>query len=99
MRPDGFGTLPDVYLGLPYNQVLYLFVNFPMTPISSQSDIWAESYDQNTRERPDGLTERPDDQLQPPFQNSAESFHIKAASRRCCPSVRTVALFLYEYQG
>jgi hypothetical protein len=35
-----------------------------MTPISSQYDIWAESYDQN-------IEGRPDSQLQPPFQNSA----------------------------
>jgi len=63
-----------------------------MTPISSQSDIWAESYDWNTKGRPDGLTERLDDQLQPPFQNSAESFHIKATSERCFPSVRMVSL-------
>jgi len=26
------------------------------------------------------LTQRPDGQLQPPFQNSTESFHNKAAS-------------------
>jgi hypothetical protein len=41
-----------------------------MTPISSKSDIWAESYDQNTGGRPDSFTEHPDGQLQPPFQNS-----------------------------
>jgi len=83
------GTRPDVSLCRLGNQIIYLFVSFPMIPISSQSDIWAKSYDQNTRGRPDGLTERPDNQLQPPFQNSAESFHIKAASGRCCPSVQT----------
>jgi len=41
-----------------------------------------------------GLTKRSDGQLQLPFQNSAENFHNKAASRRCCPSFRTVALQL-----
>jgi hypothetical protein len=46
------------------------FVSFPMTPISSQSDIGAESYDQNTRGRLYGLTKRLNSQLQPPFQNS-----------------------------
>jgi hypothetical protein len=65
-------------------QVVSFFVSFPMTPISSKSDIWAESYDQNTGGCPDG-------KLQLPFQNSTESFHNKAASGRCCPSVRTVA--------
>jgi len=42
-----------------------------MTQITSQSDIWVESYDQNNGGRPEGLTERPDDQLQLPFENSA----------------------------
>jgi hypothetical protein len=42
------------------------------------------------------LTEGLDGQLQPSFQSSTESFYNKAASRRCCPSVRTVALWLYE---
>jgi hypothetical protein len=88
------GTHPDVSLGRSDSQVVYLFIIFPMMLISSQSYIWSESYDRNTRGRSDGLTERPDDQLQPPFQNSAESFHIKAMSGRCCPSVRTVALAL-----
>jgi hypothetical protein len=41
------------------------------------------------------LTERPDDKLQLPFQNSAESFHNKAASGRCFLSVRTAALRLH----
>jgi hypothetical protein len=41
------------------------------------------------------LTERLDGQLQPPFQNRAESFHNKATSGRFCPSVRTVALQLH----
>jgi hypothetical protein len=58
-----------------------------MTQISSQSDIWAESYDQNTRGCSDGLTERLDGQLQPPFQNSTESFHNKAASGRSTMSL------------
>jgi hypothetical protein len=92
MRPDGFMrasghfSWPSGWLGHIY------FVSFSMTPISSQFDIWAESYDRNTRGRPDGLTERLDDQLQLPFQNSAESFHIKAASRRlhfCCTTCLT----------
>jgi hypothetical protein len=34
-----------------------------MKPISFESDIWVESYDQNTRGSLDGLTERPDIQL------------------------------------
>jgi hypothetical protein len=63
--------------------------------ISSQYDIWVKSYDQNTGGRSDGLTERPDGQLQPPFQNSTGSFHNKATSRRCCPTVRMVALWLH----
>jgi len=86
------GAPLDVSLGRPDNLVVYLFISFPITPISSQFDIWAESYDRNTIGRPDGLTERPDDQLQPPFQNSAESFHIKAASGRlhfCCTTCLT----------
>jgi hypothetical protein len=53
-----------------------------MKPISSQSDIWVKIYDQNTLGCPDGLTERPDGQLQPPLQDSTESFHNKAASGR-----------------
>jgi hypothetical protein len=44
---------------------------------------------------PDGLTERPDGQPQPPFQNSTESSHNKATSRRCCPTIQTVALWLH----
>lgn len=71
------------------------FVSFPTTPISSQSDIWVKRYDQNTEGCPNGLTEHPHSQLQPPFQNSTESSHNKAASKPCCPSVRTVALWLY----
>jgi len=74
----------------------HFFLSFPTTPILSQSDIWVKRYDQNTGRCPDGLTERPDDQLQPPLQDSAESFHNKAASGRCCPSVRTVALRIHE---
>jgi hypothetical protein len=62
-----------------------------MTLISSQSDIWADSYDQNTGGRPNSLTECLDSQLQPPFQNNAESFRNKAASGRCSPEVRTDA--------
>jgi hypothetical protein len=73
----------------------YFFVSFPTTPISSKFDIWVKRYDQNTGGCPDGLTERPDSKLQLPFQNSAESFHNKAASERCCPSVRTVVLRLH----
>lgn len=46
-----------------------------MTVISSQSNICVKSYGQNTEGCPDGLTERLDSQLQPPFQNSTESFH------------------------
>jgi hypothetical protein len=82
-------------MGRPDRQFPEFFVSFPTTPISSQSDIWVKGYDQNTGGCPDGLTERPDGQLQPPFQNSTESFHNKAASWRCCPSVRTVALRLH----
>jgi hypothetical protein len=66
-----------------------------MTPILSQSDIWLKCYDQNTRGCPDDLIERPDGQLHPPFQNITKLFHNMAASRRCCPSVRTVALRLH----
>jgi len=66
-----------------------------MTLISSQSDIWVKSYDKNTGGCPDGLTERPDSKLQLSFQNSTESFHNKAESGQCCPSVRTVALRLH----
>jgi len=66
-----------------------------MTPISSRSNTWAESYDQNTGGRPDNITERPNGQLQPPFQNSAESFHHKDVSGLCFPSVRTVSLMLH----
>jgi hypothetical protein len=40
--------------------------------------------------RPDGLIERPDGQLQLPFQNSAESFLYQDLVRTCCPSVQTV---------
>jgi hypothetical protein len=61
-----------------------------MTLISSQSNIWPKSYDQNTRGCLDGLAERPDGQLQLPFQNSTESFHNKAAFGWCCPSVQAV---------
>jgi hypothetical protein len=71
------GVRPDVSLGRLDGQVVVFFVSFPMTSISSQSDIWTESYDQNTGGRPNGLTERPDCQLQPPFQNRAKSFHNK----------------------
>jgi hypothetical protein len=60
----------DISVGLLDSQVVSFFVSFLMTPISSQSDIWAESYDQNTGGYLDGLTKRPDGQLQPPFQNS-----------------------------
>jgi len=63
---------------------------------SGQSNIWVKRYDQNTGGSPDGLTERPDGKLQPPFKSSTESFHNKAASGRCFPSVRTVALRLHE---
>jgi hypothetical protein len=48
-------------------QVVDLFVSFPMTMILSQSDILVKRYDQNTGGCPDGLTERPDGQLQLPF--------------------------------
>jgi hypothetical protein len=87
---------PDASSGRLDGQLTSFFVSFPTTPISSKSDIWVKSYDQNTGGRPDGLTERPNGQLQPPFQNSTESSHNKATSRRCCPSVRTVSLWLHE---
>jgi hypothetical protein len=90
------GGLPDASRVRPDSQITSFFLSFPMNPISSQSDIWVKSYDQNTQGCPDGLTERPDGQLQPPLQDSAESFHNKAVSGRCCPSVRTVALRLHE---
>jgi len=93
-RPDGFR--PDASSGRPDSQLTAFFLSFPTTPISSQSDIWVKSYNQNTGRCLDGLIERPDGQLQPPFQNSTESFHNKATSERCCPSVRTVALRLHE---
>jgi hypothetical protein len=71
------------------SQVFLVWKVIPMKPISSQSDIWVKSNDQNTRGCPDG-------QLQPPLQDSAESFHNKAVSGRCCPSVWTVSLRLHE---
>jgi hypothetical protein len=82
-------------IGRLNHQIASFFVSFPMMPISSQSNIWPKSYDQNTRGCPDRLTERSNGQLQPPFQNGDENFHNKAASRWCCPSVRTVALQLH----
>jgi hypothetical protein len=54
-----------------------IFLSFLMKPISSQSDIWVKSYDQNTRACPDGLIERLDGQLQSPFQSSTKSFHTR----------------------
>jgi hypothetical protein len=87
--------LPDANTCRPDNQFTLFFVSFPLTPISSQSNIWVKRYDQNTGGRPDGLIERPDGQLQPLFQNSTESFHNKAASGWCCPSIQTVALRLH----
>jgi hypothetical protein len=33
----------------PDIQVVSFFLSFPTTPISSQSDTWAESYDKNTK--------------------------------------------------
>jgi hypothetical protein len=88
------GTFCMVLMAV-WHQFKAFFGSFPTTLISSQSDIWVKRYDQNTEGCPDGLTERPDDQLQLPFQSSTESFHNKAASGRCCPSVRTVALRLH----
>jgi hypothetical protein len=85
----------DRNIGCLENEFTSFFVSFPATLISSQSDIWVKGYDQNTGGCPDGLTDSPDGKLQLPFQNSAESFHNKAASGRCCPSVRTVALWLH----
>jgi hypothetical protein len=85
----------DASTGRLDTQFTSFFVIFPTKPISSQSDILVKRYDQNTGGRPDGLTKRPDGQLQLPFQNSTESFHNKATSGQCCPSVRTVALRLY----
>jgi hypothetical protein len=93
-RPTGGRT--DSTNGCPDSRFTARFLSFPMTLISSQSDIGVKSYDQNTRGCPDGLTERPDGQLQPPFQSSTESFHNKAASGRYFPSVRTVALRMHE---
>jgi hypothetical protein len=90
------GGRPDASRGLPGIQITTFFLSFPMKLISSQSDIWVKRYDQNTRGCPDGLTKRPDGQLQPPLQDSAESFHNKAMSGRYFPSVRTVALRLHE---
>jgi hypothetical protein len=92
----GKSFLLDASSGHMDSQLASFFLSFPMTPISSQSDIWVKRYDQNTGRCPDGLTERLDGQLQPPFQISIESFHNKAVSGRCCPSVRTVALRLHE---
>jgi hypothetical protein len=94
-RPDAWCFYPDNSNGRPDYQFTLFFVSFPMTPISSQSDIWPKSYNKNTRQCSDGLIERPNDQLQPPFQNSTESFHNKAVSGRCCPSVWTVVLRLH----
>jgi len=68
---------PDAINGRPDAEFTELFLSFPTTHISSQSDIWVKSYDQNTRGCPHGLTERPDGQLQPPFQSCTESFHIR----------------------
>jgi hypothetical protein len=92
-RPDGDRS--DASIGLMDGQFISFFVSFPTTPISSQSDNWVKSYDQNTGGCPDGLTKRPDSQLQPPFQSSTGSFHNKAASGQCCPSVWTVTLQLH----
>jgi hypothetical protein len=36
---------PDISLGLSDNQVVAFFIDFPMTPISSQSDTLPKSYD------------------------------------------------------
>jgi len=89
------GDLPDASIGRPNTPFSTFFVSFPTTSISSQSDIWVKCYDQNNRGCPDGLTEHPDGQLQPPFENSTESFHNKAAPGLCYPSFRTVALWLH----
>jgi hypothetical protein len=94
MFPSGWGQFGWVYW--PSRPIIYIiFVSFPTTPISSQSNIWVKRYDQNTRGCPDSLTGLPDGKLQLPFQNSTESFHNKAASERCCPNVRTVVLRLH----
>jgi hypothetical protein len=82
-------------IGRPDHQIASFFVSFPMTSISSQSDIGPKSYDQNTRGYPDGLTKRPNGQLQPPFQTSAESFHNRTSSGRCFPVIRMVSLQLH----
>jgi hypothetical protein len=92
---DAWCFRPDDYNGRPDHQFISFFVSFPMTLISSQSDIWLKSYVQNTEGCTDGLTERLDGKLQLPFQYSTESFFNKAASGRCCPSIWTVALQLH----
>jgi hypothetical protein len=81
----------DSFILGPTPKIDFTRSNHTLAPISSQ----------NTGSRLNGLTERPDGHLQPPFQNNAESFHNKASSGRCCPSVRTVALLLHDlpYQG
>jgi hypothetical protein len=48
----------------------------------------------DTEGRPDGLTERPDGQLQLPFQNSAKSFPYQDLVWTCCTSVQTVTTMI-----
>jgi hypothetical protein len=84
------GACPDVSLFLMDNHIIYLFISFSMIPISSQSDIWAESYDRNTRGRPDGLIERPDGctsavRLALPRIASGREHHIVRTVCSCLP--------------
>jgi hypothetical protein len=39
---------PDIYIGCLDIQIVGMFLSFPTTPIVSQSDTRAESYDKNT---------------------------------------------------
>jgi hypothetical protein len=74
-HPDG--VCLDAINGCPDAQFTEIFLSFPTMPISSQSDIWVKRYVQNIGGCPDGLTESPNGQLQPPFQSSTESFHTR----------------------
>jgi hypothetical protein len=63
--------------------------------LKSNSGIFCRAVRMSKYFRPDAYSGHPDSQLQPPFQNSTESSHNKAMSGRCCPSIRTVALWLH----